>query len=212
MHHARTALLLPLALVPACMERGNGEAATVHPELGAFSKVDVGGVFVVQAEVAPGPATVELRGDSNLLPLVELHVQGDTLHAHTRDNVLPRLELQLVLRTPELTELELSGAARGDVTGVHGDSFVLELSGASRARVAGSVKQLRLELSGASTAEAQSLVADDVDADLSGASSAEIVANASLTADASGASRLGWRGDATRIDRDATGASHIERH
>ncbi|MBX7078868.1 MAG: DUF2807 domain-containing protein [Nannocystaceae bacterium] len=212
MHRSTAALLATLTLAPACMERGNGEPATVRPELGAFSKVDVGGVFVVQTEVAPGPATVELRGDSNLLPLVELRVEGGTLHASTRDNILPRLDLELVLHTPELSALELSGAARGDVTGVHGDSFELELSGASRARVAGSVKTLRLELSGASTAEAQSLIADDVDADLSGASSAEIVANASLTADASGASRLGWRGNATRIDRDATGASHIERH
>lgn len=221
-------LTAPLAVVAltltlgACMTRGNGEPASEVRKVEAFDKIDVGGIFELQAEqtsaqnvfeVPAEPAGehyVEVRGDANLLPLVDVEAKGGRLRANMHGNVIPDLPLVLIVRTPTLREVELSGAARGEVKGIDGDSLEIEVSGASSLKLAGRVKRLDVDVSGASDVAAAGLVADAVEVESSGASNAEVTANASITADASGASSIVWLGTATQIDRDASGASSIE--
>jgi hypothetical protein len=191
------------------MTRGNGEPATEAREVAPFTGIHVGGAFQLQAE--PGPETrVTLEGDANLLPMVEVESTGGTLRVALRGNVLPDLPLKVVVRAPELRAVDLSGAARGDVTGISGASFAAEVSGASTLHLAGRVDRLVADLSGASELAAEDLVADAVEVASSGASSASVTANTSLTADASGASSVTWGGNATKVQREATGASSIE--
>lgn len=208
--HMRTTLAwLGLVLATSgCFTRGNGEAASSVRDVGEFHAVDLGGVF--QAEITVGPAThVELRGDGNLLDKVELQNIGGELRAELRGSVLPTMPLRLLVSTPTLDAVDLSGASQATITGATGPKLELEISGASNVTVAGAVDSLELDLSGASQADAARLVAKQVQIDASGASSAEVVANESFDADASGASNVTWRGDATRVTTDASGAASI---
>ncbi|MBC8073564.1 MAG: DUF2807 domain-containing protein, partial [Deltaproteobacteria bacterium] len=146
-----------MVTIAGCGTRGDGEAASQRFELGELHGVDVGGVFVLQAQRS-SDRLVELQGDANLLPLVELDVQGGVLRARTRTSTFPQLPMVLVVHTPELREVELSGAARGEIAGLSGESFALGVSGASEARVAGEVVRFTLDVSGASQVEAAGLV------------------------------------------------------
>lgn len=206
----RSTVALALALGSGCvMTRGNGEPASEVRDVAPFTGIHVGGAFQLQAE--PGPETrVTLEGDANLLPMVEVASTDGTLRVALHGNVLPDLPLKVVVRAPELRAVDLSGAARGDVTGISGASFEAEVSGASTLHLAGKVDRLVADLSGASELAAEDLVADAVEVDSSGASSASVTANVSLTADASGASTVTWRGNATKVEREASGASSIE--
>ncbi|MBK6918131.1 MAG: DUF2807 domain-containing protein [Deltaproteobacteria bacterium] len=195
----------------ACMERGNGEPSSIQPELAPFHAVDVGGVFHLQATRTDGPQAVELRGDANLVPKVELAVDDGVLQARLHDNVLPSLDLVLVVRTPTLDRVSLGGAARAELTGLSGDAFTLALSGASHARASGRVTRLHVDASGASTIDAAATTADEVEVDASGASSIDVTAEVSLDADASGASHVRWAGNAGKVEPHTSGASSVER-
>lgn len=208
-----TSLVACLALLgttTGClMTRGDGDPAVDVRAVEPFEAIDVGGVFQLTAEQAD-ELHVELRGDANLLPLVEVESKAGRLRARIHANVLPDLPLQLIVRTPKLAEVDLGGAARGEVLGIDGDSLELEVSGASTLRVVGRTKRLEADVSGASTLDASAVDADAVEIETSGASSAQVVANTSLAAEASGASSLVWRGNATQVNGDASGASSIE--
>ncbi len=209
MSRAHSLVVLALVAGGCFMTRGNGEPAAEVREVDPFTALDVGGVFQLQAEQG-SEQRVEVRGDANLLELVELEVHGAELRAKIRGNTIPDLPLQLIVRVPELREVELSGAARGELVGLEGPSLSLDVSGASDLRVSGRVKQLDAEVSGASELDASGLEADAVRIESSGASSAEVTANTALVAEASGASSIRWRGTATQVDRDASGASSID--
>lgn len=207
----------PLALacltlgLAACMERGNGEPSSIQPELAPFHAVDVGGVFHLQATRADGPHSIELRGDANIVPKVELAVDDGVLQARLHDNVLPSLDLVLVVRTPTLDRVNLGGAARAELADLAGDSFTLTLGGASHARASGRVNALRVDAGGASTVDAAATIADEVDVDAGGASTVDVTAEVSLDADASGASHVRWAGNASKVEPHTSGASSVER-
>ncbi|MFD1140117.1 head GIN domain-containing protein [Larkinella insperata] len=77
--------------------------------------------------------------------------------------------------------------------------------------VAGRIDQLVIDASGASNVQAFNYAAYEVNVKASGTSHAEITANQSLVADASGASKIRYRGNPAKVNQNASGASKIER-
>ena len=131
---------------------------------------------------------------------------------------------------PVLRSVDFSGAVKADVTDFEkGDRLIVTLSGASEMRFFGSAKRTDVHLSGASRLELEGytdrLNADlsgasvlrafdypsyEGDFDLSGASDARTTISEYLDADASGASKLRYRGN-PRTSLRATGGSTISR-
>lgn len=77
--------------------------------------------------------------------------------------------------------------------------------------VTGRIDQLTVDASGGSTVQAFNYGAAAVNAKASGASHAEITATQSLVADASGASKIRYRGNPAQVNQNSSGASKIER-
>ncbi|RRB06714.1 head GIN domain-containing protein [Larkinella rosea] len=119
--------------------------------------------------------------------------------------------------------IELSGGTHGtwDVIATHTNAVV---SGGSKLQlieskattnddsIAGLINQLTLDVSGGAHVEAFDYAANDVNVKASGASHAEITARKSLTADASGASKINYKGNPTQVNQRASGGSKIERN
>lgn len=104
--------------------------------------------------------------------------------------------------------MSLSGAS--DIKGkVAIENLILDISGASTVKINGSVTNLKLEASGASDLKNYSLVADNCIANISGASDIRITVNKSISAKASGASSLYYKGNPDRKDISTSGASNI---
>ncbi|MEO5944249.1 MAG: head GIN domain-containing protein [Ferruginibacter sp.] len=113
------------------------------------------------------------------------------------------------LNVPSL-EMHLSGASdfKGDVKT---NNLNLHLNGASDVTLTGSTTQLTIESSGASDVKGYGFATDFCNATVSGASDINITINKELTAQASGASNVYYKGDGVIKDMHSSGASSISK-
>ncbi len=104
--------------------------------------------------------------------------------------------------------LKLSGAC--DINGaVKVSNMNMDLSGASTVKITGHVDNLKLESSGASDVKNYDLVVENCIAKISGASDVKITVTNSISASASGASSLYYKGNPEKRDVATSGASSI---
>ncbi|MEO8399975.1 MAG: DUF2807 domain-containing protein, partial [Ignavibacteriaceae bacterium] len=104
--------------------------------------------------------------------------------------------------------LKLSGAC--DINGeVKVSDMIMDLSGASTVKISGQVQNLKLTSSGASDVKNYDLVVENCVAKISGASDIRITVNSSISAAASGASSLHYRGNPEKKDVVTSGASSV---
>lgn len=108
-------------------------------------------------------------------------------------------------------DIEVSGASHFDAN-IDCQSLEVSVSGASSAEIGGKAVNANIEVSGASklSSNGEYLNTDYADVDLSGASTAEIICNKNITGEASGASKLSFRG-AAKADVSTSGASKAVR-
>lgn len=179
--------------------------------------------------------SVRLEGDDNDLDDVYLRQNGDELeirYGKNKDWWKRRNredKVKVFIRMPELEYLKATGACDGDVRGFDNSdiSFVLEgaskvwadldvkyfqadLIGASELVLVGSGEDLEVELKGASELDAFNFTVDDADIKAIGASTAKVYAKNELEAEASGASKVRYRGSA-RVSSSSNGLSSIKR-
>nr|MDQ2721667.1 DUF2807 domain-containing protein [Bacteroidota bacterium] len=105
-------------------------------------------------------------------------------------------------------KIKLSGACqmRGAVAITN---LQLGMSGASTLKINGTVQNLKIDASGASDAKNYDLIVDNCVADISGASDIRLSINKSVSAKASGASSLYYKGNPDRKKISTSGASSV---
>jgi hypothetical protein len=195
-------------VLTGCATRGNGDPSAEDRTVDeAFHGVDVGGVFTLDAAEG-SPATVRVEGDANLLPLVETSVDDNVLHVKVLERVSPSLPLVVRVVTPQLREIDVSGAADATIA-TSQPAFELDASGASDVKVRGTTQTFEVDVSGASEVDARELQAETVKVDASGASEVHVTATKSLDVEASGASEITYGGGATDVKKDTSGASEV---
>jgi type 1 fimbria pilin len=115
-----------------------------------------------------------------------------------------------ILKADDLT-INLSGAT--DLKGkIDAKKLSIDLDGASDMNITGgTVTQLTIEASGASSFKGFDLVTDYCDAKVSGASDIRITVNKELSAHASGASNVQYKGEGLIRDIRTSGASSVSR-
>ena len=86
----------------------------------------------------------------------------------------------------------------------------VDLTGASEVILVGDGEDLKARLNGASKIDSFNFDLDDADISVSGASTAKVYVNKELEADASGASRVRYRGDA-RVSENSNGMSSVRK-
>lgn len=219
MHNAnfiRSLFALPLALtlVSGCGLRGSGTPATELREVESFDKIDLGGAFNLIVHVDPGnPQKLEITADDNILPKIEATVSGGELDVGfgSVSFVRPKLPIEVEVWVPTLSKVDISGAAEVQIDGLHGERFVLELSGASDSSLSGAVDRLEVDISGAGELDARQLHAKVVELELSGAGEAEVFASERLDVDISGAGEVGYWGSPATVNQDISGAGSLEK-
>ena len=104
--------------------------------------------------------------------------------------------------------IKLSGAS--EIKGaLDANDVQLNLSGASTLKLSGRVNNLIIDASGASDIKSYDLAVDNCIAEISGASDIRLTINKSITAKASGASTLYYRGTPEKKDVSSSGASNV---
>lgn len=131
----------------------------------------------------------------------------DELHASGACDV----DIMGTLKADGDFEIKLSGASdlSGKLEVIKKLSF--DLNGASDAKLSGSAKEMKIEASGASSFKGFDFTVDYCSASASGASDIKITVNKELTADASGASDVDYKGEGTTRAVRTSGASSVSR-
>lgn len=180
-----------------------------------FSKVDVGGAFVVRFRKGTSYKVVA-DGREDDLDDINVKVSGNTLDVSLDHSGLfswnNRKRIGLTITVPSIEELKLSGASKASLTGFeHYNDLNIEMSGACRTVFDGSVENLSVNLSGASNIVLRGR-ANKLDAELSGASKIEGTSMNidKATVDASGASHA-TLGQVGSLDSETSGASKVTR-
>ncbi|MFC1899551.1 GIN domain-containing protein [Chloroflexota bacterium] len=182
---------------------------------------------------------VSVTMDDNMFDHIQVTKDGETLKIGITSKIalitiadFRTTAREIVIRMPELTGLDISGASKGivygfetseemeiDVSGASELSFRdlatgdidIDASGASFIQMTGSVQGMVVDISGASRIELVKLSADDAELSLSGASHIEGNLNAdNIDFDLSGASTALLNGSSGDIRIDASGASRVD--
>ncbi len=188
--------------------KGSGNIKTETRDLPKFTAIDFGGA--IEMEVTAGKAqSVEIETDDNILPLITTEVKGDTLYISSQKRYRNSKSVRVRINLEELNSLEVSGASKAVATDVRSDNFKVNVSGASKVKLAGEGASLTADASGASRVEAENFKAVKVAAHASGASRVLVFASETVKADASGASNVTYSGNPKNVTKHSSGASSI---
>jgi hypothetical protein len=189
-------------------EKGSGKIVTEKRSLSGFKGVDVGGIF--QVEITAGNEfALEIETDDNLLPLIKTEVNDGVLEIESEGRISPSGKILVRISAPDITELDVSGAANVTLNGVKNSNLAVEASGASKLRIAGVTTKLTVETSGASKVDADDLKTGNATVDGSGASHVELNVSGELNADLSGASHVTYSGTPTAVHKKTSGAGSV---
>lgn len=119
------------------------------------------------------------------------------------------IEVEGIIKTSKLS-IDISGGC--DFKGkVEVDQLQVDQSGGSDVNISGRAKKLSLTASGGSDFNGYNLITDVCNAEASGGSDIEITANKEITAKASGASDIRYKGAALLKESKSSGASNVTR-
>lgn len=175
--------------------------------------------------------SIETNADETDFAHLKVDKEGNTLKIYIdKNNYRKHGDINIDIKMPSLTGLNLSGGSKGKVGMDVKDNFSCELSGGAELSGTVSCEDIKTEISGGSTinlsGKGNKLSADgsggsifhlkdftvkNVDTDLSGGSRLEIKMNGTLNVDASGGSGVVYYGNTKVGNTDFSGGSGISK-
>lgn len=216
--------LLVLSLMAVACSSGNAANAVPAAKsisntfnTASFHSINVASTFDVTFEQSTGNTTsVVITASENYMQYVNVSTKEGELYLSFKYNgELPAdLTLKAHIKAPSLHELELSGAAKfqAETINMSGREFELSCAGSANVNIAQlSCTEADVEIMGASKVNIKSVNAIDYDMEVAGASN--FTCNdfnvSECDVDCAGASSVELRGEALKVDFEASGASHI---
>lgn len=190
--------------------RGSGRTQTEQRNVSNFSQIKVSGAIAVEVAASQKDFSVETEADDNLLQYVKTEVSGDTLRIYTEGRISTSNPIRVRISMPKLESFDVSGASSGDLTGINNENLTIDASGASKIKIEGTAKELRVDLSGASRLDSENLKSENVWVEASGASNATVYASNEINAEASGASCIRYAGNPKEANQSSSGASSVK--
>jgi hypothetical protein len=189
--------------------RGNGHTKTEERPVDGFTYVDAGGAFEIQWD--NGSPALRVITDENLLPYIENNISGNTLHLRTREHLWPTHGIKVVISSATRAGAKLRGAVKLTAKQLSGPVFALESTGASQVSLEGNVDRLLADMTGASQLAADGLQTRTAEISTTGAGDAEVAVTDTLKVAITGAGKVAYSGNPTRLEKHITGAGSIRR-
>jgi hypothetical protein len=230
--------LLILVFASGCRElggrrvRGSGHIVSDSRSAAGFNSIDVGGAIEVHVK-QDSSTSVRIEADDNLLEYIEIYTDNSTLVIRTQHRVWlkPSKKIKVYVGNPMYREFEVSGASdiysdnqitstetvRVGISGasvgkleIDAPKISVDVTGASNLTMRGRTRDLDAGASGACEIKCFDLLTENTNIEASGASSAEVYASVKLDGNASGASHIKYKGNAT-TSISTSGASGVNK-
>lgn len=201
-----------------------------------FSSIDVSGALTVYLTQGNSQAVAVSAADEKYIERIKTEVKNGVLKIYVESSFLKSFswsdkKMKAYITCTQLNSLSISGASAinipekissndlsVDLSGASSIKGILEikdlkvdLSGASSANLKGSAGNAKIEASGASSFNSYDLEIDNCKAQSSGASSVRINAVKELSAKATGASSIHYKGDPIMKGFESSGSSSIKK-
>jgi Putative auto-transporter adhesin, head GIN domain len=238
MRKASLIAVLSLIILTSCDHfgrhvSGDGNVVKQNRSFSNFNGIDVsGGIDVLVTQDSSYSVQVEV--DNNLQEFIEVEKDGDLLRIHQRNNTNldpTKGKVIVYVSAPAFRELHASGAcnissqnglASSNELGIHlsgscdvdvqvnAPKVSVDASGACTIKLKGQTKDFSVDGSGSIDVKAFDLLSENTDIDISGASDVEVYASVKLTAGASGASHVRYKGNGS-VSTDISGAGSVRK-
>ncbi|MCX2740144.1 PspC domain-containing protein [Pontibacter anaerobius] len=198
-----------------------------------FKRVTISGPYHVQLRQGDS-YSVTVRAGEDEMKRIELDQNGDELDISTEEKFFrlfdDRDPVLIQITAPDYSKIELNGAIKADMGSIKTDNLrmnfsgaiqtmanlnvrnlTVDASGATISKFIGKADRFELDATGACGVDADKLEARYVDVDVTGAGVAEVFATNTLRADASGTSRIVYRGNPSDTIIDSSGPSSVKR-
>jgi carbon monoxide dehydrogenase subunit G len=205
------ALALVMLLLNGCHwvgVHGNGKVTTDTRVVANFTKMEADGAFTINW--IPGPASLKITTDSNLLEYIRTDVSDDRLRIEWIKPLKGTRGIKVEVTSPSLSRVTLNGAVKLTASNLSGPEFYLDANGATKATLTGNVNAMSGEMNGASKLEAEALVTRAMELSISGAGKASVNATEALKVSISGAGKVTYSGNPT-VSKEINGAGSVRK-
>lgn len=174
-------------------DRGADETRTI--EVADFDRIDIAGVVELDATVG-GDYALTLSGRADDLDRARAEVVDGELILDTANNdgrvgrKIIRHGVSATLTVPALTGVEAAGVVDGEIKGIAGGAFSVDISGVGDLKLSGTCDALDAEVSGVGDLEARDLICRTVDVEVSGIGGASVYASESANAEIAGIGKI----------------------
>ncbi|MBU1182886.1 MAG: head GIN domain-containing protein [Pseudomonadota bacterium] len=187
---------------------GNGIAKKEIRKVDIFSSVEIDGAFNVYIECRK-KQSLELSGDSNILPHIITRVKGNTLQITTGKTICPKVLLEVRISADNIEKAIASGAVDLSISGVNNNNLDIGVDGAGDIKAAGRTKNFKINVSGSGDVKAKDLKAENVEVSVNGAGSAVVYASRKLKAEINGAGDISYYGNPKEVSENISGVGDI---
>lgn len=194
----------------AAMIEGNGIIKSEKREVSDFNSLDIRGSYEVEI-TSQQTTSLEVSGDSNILPLVTTEVRNGTLFIFSNNNFSTKNILKLKISASNIENFSSSGASRIVIANLNNERLDVNANGAGSTEIGGKTKDLYINASGAVNLNAKNLYSDNVNIDLSGASNVAVYAAEELNAKLSGVGNINYYGNPKVVNRNVSGLGLIKK-
>jgi hypothetical protein len=188
---------------------GSGVRKTEHRNLPSFTAIETTGAFVVQVNCKK-PASFEIEGDDNILPLIQTEVRNGVLRVSSTKRYSTRDPISLRITVPDLTSVSSTGAGKFTVSDLKNENFEIHSTGAALVIAEGQTNSVKISSTGAGKIDSHDLLAGKVEVTVTGAASVDVYASDQLDVTVSGAGRVTYSGEA-KVNKHISGAGQVNK-
>lgn len=212
--------------------KGNGKIISEKRNTASYDEIKIGGAFDVEL-VAGKEGEISLKGEENLLALIVVEVEGNTLKIYPKKNtnMSPSSGKAILVTVPFESISDISLGGSGSIIGkntikadrlntklsgsgdiiltVDANNVVVSLSGSGDITLKGKTANYECKLSGSGDISSYELQAIDCNAAMSGSGNIRVNCSNDLVARISGSGDIDYKGDPKTKDTKVSGSGRI---
>ena len=186
---------------------GDGHPASETRPVGPVTAVNANGAFALT--VTPGPPSLTIEADKNLLPIVKTDLANGRLDIYTDRSYSLDGRIKVTVSSPNVSEISASGSNQIDGEGLAGGPLSISLNGSNHAVLTGTVSALTARMAGANHLSARQLTANSANVTVEGSGNAAIDVRQQVVAEISGAASISVYGNPKARSTQVNGAGKI---
>lgn len=209
---------------------GSGNVTEQARPVGNFSRLRLDGSITVEARPAAS-ASVSVRGDDNIVPLVTTELQGETLVLSTQSGASFRTRQPIVVTVNfvQLKGADLRGSGDLNISQIQGERFDASVAGSGDLRIAqaqvgalhasvagsgdlrakGQATEVRFNVAGSGDLHAAELVAQRGSVNVAGSGDARVHAKESLSVNLVGSGDVWVSGQPAQLRKNVVGSGDV---